>query len=572
MINGKRLNTTIIFLLLINLLLGGGIFYLARLLSIKLPEVFVAVPYAPANIVIDAKNEGGLIQPFWLGFAQGGEEAKNMLSPTVGQMKQLNPSYIRLDHIFDDDYYGVVSGSSGNLQFNWSKLDEAVNDILAMGAKPFLSLGYMPSAIASSKIDKPHNWDDWFALVKATVEHYSGKGGKNINDIYYEVWNEPDLEHFGKWGRGGEKNYLTLYEYSVRGAMAAENANRFFIGGPATTALYRNWVLDLYNFCAKKSLRLDFISWHRYSFAPSRFSADIADLYGWLKGKTLPRLVISEWGPTPEKDNSYSTGYAAAHAVAVTRELLDLVNLMTAFEVKDGPGQGTSGWGLLSHETAGVRPKPRFHAFSWLAQVKGKRLPLSGEGSNVVGWATKEGKNLVVLVVNFGQGAKKETVPITIKSLNNGEYEERKEVLFGQKSQGKLIVKDGLLRTNLTLEPNQIARLTLKALQIFPEQAKPAVSPEAGLSSPLPITSPVGLPESLPFTVEVLPSPSVYSGPSALEESARRYQQKSEQSPSPEPASSAKLPDLPETEGLTFGQFVWQELPDFLQAIIPKPE
>jgi len=174
-------NKPIIILIAVNLLLAGIIFVLARQLAIKSPEIFVQIPYSPANIAVDASKDQGLFHPFWLGFAQGGEEAKNsMLTPTVEKMRELNPSYVRLDHIFDDDYYGVVSGSSGNLQFNWSNLDKAVEDILAMGAKPFFSLGYMPGAMAGSKIDVPYNWDDWYSLVRAMVQHYSGKNGKNI--------------------------------------------------------------------------------------------------------------------------------------------------------------------------------------------------------------------------------------------------------------------------------------------------------------------------------------------------------------------------------------------------------
>ena len=110
------INKSIIILIVVNLFLAGVIFVLARQLAVRAPEIFVQIPYSPANIVVDAGKDLGPIHPFWLGFAQGGEEAKNsMLTPTVEKMRELNPSYVRLDHIFDDDYYGVVSGSSGNL-------------------------------------------------------------------------------------------------------------------------------------------------------------------------------------------------------------------------------------------------------------------------------------------------------------------------------------------------------------------------------------------------------------------------------------------------------------------------
>jgi len=455
-------------LIAVNLILAFAIWYLYRLLTVQVPQIFVQIPYQPANIAVDASDTKGPIHPFWLGFAQGGEEMTDMLSSTVGKMKALRPSYVRLDHIFDDDYYGVVSGGSGNLSFNWSKLDRTVEAIQAMGAKPFLSLGYMPGALAGSKIDAPRNWDDWATLVRATVEHYSGKGAKNISGVYYEVWNEPDLESFGKWGRGGGKNYLTLYEYAARGAMAAQGVNNFYIGGPATTDLYANWILDLYRFCGSKKLRLDFLSWHLYTHNTNRYSSQIADIYRWFGAARIPRLVISEWGPTPEKSNSYAGTYAAAHAFSTVRELLDLVNLTTAFEVKDGPGQGNMGWGLLTHDQAGLAAKPRYQAFVWLSGVRGQRLSLTGEGSNVKGWAAQNGTNTTIYLVNFGAGANTESVAVKINSLATGteataagNWRLDKEILFGKKESLPVVAVGGGVQTTIDLAPNQVGRVTL---------------------------------------------------------------------------------------------------------------
>jgi len=445
-------------MIIVNITLAVIIWFLLRLLSIQIPQIFVQIPYQPANIVVDVANSKGPLHPFWRGFSQGGEETGGMLSPTVGKMQALKPTYVRLDHIFDDEYYGVVSGSSGNLKFNWSRLDREVEAIQAMGAKPFFSLGYFPSALARTRIDAPYNWADWTSLVRATIEHYSGVRAKNIAGVYYEVWNEPNLEVFGKWGRGGSKNYLSMYEFASLGAQAATGVQQFYLGGPATGELYQNWMIDLYNFCQTRNLRLDFLSWHVYSQDPNRFSREVAALYSWFGNKSVPRLVISEWGPTPEKSTSYSGNWAAAHAMAVVRQLLDLVNLATVFEIKDGPGQGTSGWGILTHASA---PKPRYQAFLWLSQVGGQRLSLVGEGTNVTGWATKETGKISVYLVNFGAGAALEGVPVEITGLEDGFWQILREVMFGSKSEEMIQVAGGGLKTTLELQPNQVGRIIL---------------------------------------------------------------------------------------------------------------
>jgi hypothetical protein len=541
----KKLKVIIGLLVILNLVAGGSIWYLVRLLKIQVPQIFVVMPYQPANITIEANNLKGPIKPFWLGFAQGGEEMGNMLSPTISRMRSLSPSYIRLDHIYDDDYYGVVSGSSGNLHFDWSRLDKEIEAIQAMGAKPFFSLGYMPGALAKNKIDVPYNWGDWQALVRATVEHYSGRGGKNISGVYYEVWNEPDLELFGKWRRSGEKNYLTLYENAVRGAMSASGVQPFYIGGPATTALYRSWVVDLYNFAASRGLRLDFISWHRYSYNPSQYSSDVASVYTWLSGKKIPKLVISEWGPTPEKSTSYAGSYASAHAVATVREVLDLVDLMTAFEVKDGVGQGDSGWGLLRHQSVGMAPKSRFWAFSWLAQAGGERVFLTGEGSNVRGWAVKQGNKIMTLLVNFGQGSQSEQVPITVVDLEQGEWQVTREVLGGTKSEMRVMIgADGKLVTVLNLQPNNLGRLILEPIKLIPVQAQEQPGKVSSASaSPAVIPSPSPEPEATTL-------PSVSASPLELN------------------TQQEELFSIPPREESAPSPF-WQQVPGIIQNINP---
>ncbi|HLE49824.1 MAG TPA: hypothetical protein VI791_01625, partial [Patescibacteria group bacterium] len=176
----------------------------------------------PANLVVDYDGVLGQMPTPWRNLAQGGEEPKAMLGNVTNEIKALRPEYIRLDHIYDA--FKVVSKEGGQVRYDWSGLDIAVNEILATGAKPMLSLSYMPPAISRGDIiDLPTNWNDWGQVVRATVEHYSGRGNRNISGVIYEVWNEPDL--FGSYKTYGDKNYLTMYEVSSRAAQGATNVN-----------------------------------------------------------------------------------------------------------------------------------------------------------------------------------------------------------------------------------------------------------------------------------------------------------------------------------------------------------
>ena len=407
-----------------------------------------------AEIVVDAQKKLGNMPRPWNNFGQGGETNEGMLNPVISQMKDLSPSYIRIDHIYD--FYEVVNKDSGVLQFNFGKLDEEVGAILKMGAKPFLALSYMPPALAPGVTDKPNNWGEWQQLVRATIEHYSGIGAMNIDGVYYEVWNEPDL--FGGFRVWGEKNYLDMYRVSAQAAQQATNVNKFKIGGPATTGLYNNWIEGLFKMVVNENLRLDFVSWHRYSFDPDSFKKDV-EMVNSLMVKypklALKERIISEWGPDPENHTSYDNQVGAAHTVVSVREMIGGINKAIMFEIKDGlDPENKVFWGrfgMITHESKGLNLKPRYKAFKWLNELGETRLSMSGEGSWVRGIAAKNGEAVQVNLVNYDKFSQhREAVPVVIKNLVPGRYRVVEEDFEGKITQKEVNITKGTWSASAT--------------------------------------------------------------------------------------------------------------------------
>lgn len=389
-----------------------------------------------ANIIVDVTN---VLEPirtdFYHALAQGGEESTDMLASVIGETRALKPQLIRLDHLYD--HYDVVGRSGNELTFNFTRLDAAVDSILATGAKPLLALSFMPSAIArdGNIINPPNNWDEWALVVQRTIEHYSGRSARNLTGVYYEVWNEPDLGQFGSWKLSGDKNYLTLYRYAAVGANRAQNVNQFFLGGPATTGLYKNWIISL----VASGNRLDFLSWHSYLADPKRFNDDQRNIATWLLSYpqyTLIPKLITEFGFTGNKSKAYGTTYAAAHTAATIRQLISgRPTYAFSFQIKDGPNQAETadGWGLLTHDDNGKRPKPRYYIFNFLDAMAGNRLELSGEGTWVTGFSSVRDNTMRLMLVNFDMGGNHvETVPITFTNIQPGTYRYRERFLLGR--------------------------------------------------------------------------------------------------------------------------------------------
>lgn len=423
----------------------------------------------PANIIVDARaiiNEK--VDPsFMKSFAQGGEESGNWLTPVQKEVADLKPKRVRIDHIYD--YYDIVKNENGALSFDFSRFDAVIDSILSTGAIPVIALSYMPPAIAreGKVINPPNNWSDWSLVVQKTIEHISGAQGKNIPNVYYEVWNEPDHEQFGGWKLSGEKNYLTLYQFASRGADQTKQTQRFFLGGPATTGLYKNWIIAL----VTSGARLDFLSWHSYLVDPKRFSQDQKNIASWLisvpEAVLLPKF-ITEFGFTGAKDNRYGTSYASAHTAAVFRQLAGggPQGLFT-FQLKDGPDQGKGdGWGLIAHESSNKLLKPRYFVYDFLNRMAGMRLLLTGEGTWVTGLSSKQGDTIRVLLVNFdATGSHTETTPLRFVNLTNGTYTYSLQYLQGTKptdaTRQQESVIDGTLTKQLFMPAQALALIEL---------------------------------------------------------------------------------------------------------------
>ncbi len=429
----------------------------------------------PANLVVDYDGVLGQMPRPWRNLAQGGEEAKDMLSNVVDEVKALKPEYIRIDHIYDA--FKVVSKNGGQLAYDWTGLDGAVNSILATGAKPFLALSYMPTAISKSDmLDVPNDWNDWSSVVQATIEHFSGRNNRNLSGVIYEVWNEPDL--FGSYKSwvsadyivpSGGKNYLTMYQYASRGATAARNVNNFEIGGPAITALYNDWLTRMINFVDKKNLRLDFFSWHRYTTDLAQFendvnaARDVADKVPALLGL---KFYITEWGHNSNNDPGYDGMFGAIQTLAASRVMMAKVARAFVFEVKDGPGssQYWGRWGVLTHEKYGPPvEKPRYKAIQLLNSLGQFRISLAGEGSWVKGIAsTDDNGNIKLMVVNYDAASRhSEGVPILFDNLPKQSFNYTRQDFLGGKRSLRVATDSASWRTTEFFAPNSAAMISL---------------------------------------------------------------------------------------------------------------
>lgn len=418
-----------------------------------------------ASITINTQSSLGPMTYPWHNLAQGGESKDWRLNSVSSQVRALKPEYIRLDHLYD--FFDIVHKGPSGLTFDFTKLDQAISDIRATGATPYLSLSYIPPAIAVNGdiTAPPANWSDWQLIVQKTIEHVSGTLG--VPNVYYEVWNEPDL--FGNYKTYGDRNYLTMYQYAAQGAKNARVTQPFKVGGPAITALYRNWVDSVIQLSIQQNLPLDFFSWHRYNEDVDVFRTDIATVRQWISAyptKSNIELHITEWGHTPANDVGYDTQFGAIHTIAVSTELIGNIDRAFVFEIQDGKNPaGTVRWGRWGLIDSNGQTKPRYSALQFLDRLSGTRLQLLGRGSWVKGAASKDGNDVLTILANFDPANKHfETVPITWTNISPGSYELTSQN-FGAQSRVQQIATTGSsLRIDVPMSINSAVFLRLRPL------------------------------------------------------------------------------------------------------------
>jgi hypothetical protein len=458
----RNFNLTLILVILVAL--PFTIYSLIKY-SPNITEGLTGLTGTKANIVVNLTDSYPFRNVPWAHLAQGGEEKEDMLAPVLGQVASLTPQYIRIDHVFD--FYDVVSRSpEGQLQFNWTKLDSEIRNIRRTGAKPFISISYMPAAISSgTEIDNPRNWNEWSTCVEALVRHISGELA--ISDVYYEVWNEPDL--FGKFSLNGEKNYLTLYKYAALGAMDVKNVQSFKFGGPATTGLYDDWVKSFISFAQLNRLRLDFYSWHRYSKSLAVYDDDI------LRVKTLIQpfeqyknieLVISESGYDSENNKANDGPLSAIHTIGLYASSFQKIDRLFHFEIKDGPGPEKywGRWGILTHEKWGSPvPKPRYLAIQFLNRMRGAWYPVYGQGTWVKAFSTTKDNTIRLLLVNYDPtGKHSERVPVSFVNIPNKSFTYRRIDFMGKTTERAVTISSTNWNIQETLGPNSAVILEIE--------------------------------------------------------------------------------------------------------------
>jgi xylan 1,4-beta-xylosidase len=346
--------------------------------------------------------------------------------------------YIRMHGLLNDDMAVYRVDAQGKELYNFQYIDALYDYLLSIGVKPFVELGFMPSALASGNktifwwrgnVTPPHSYEKWETLIKKLTEHWTQRyGAEEVASWYFEVWNEPNLDGF--WA-GSQQDYFKLYTYAARAIKSVNTSYK--VGGPATAGAA--WIPEMIAYCAKNKVPLDFVSTHSYgvnqgfldefgntgtvlSKDEMAVTSDVLTNRKQIAESAMPKLELhyTEWSSsyTPS-DPTHDSYHQAAYILQKLKQVGGAAQSMSYWVFTDifeeaGPRFEAfhGGFGLMN--TQGIK-KPAYFAYQFLNQLASTELKNNDKKS----FATTDGKgNVQVLLWDYTA-----TLP---EGINNQQY------------------------------------------------------------------------------------------------------------------------------------------------------
>jgi xylan 1,4-beta-xylosidase len=337
---------------------------------------------------------------------------------------ELGFRHVRFHGLLTDDMGTLIRHQEKPL-YSFFNADRICDFLLSIGMRPFVEFSFMPKMLASGheivfhyrgNVTPPADYDAWAALIRKLVGHWVERYGvAEVNQWFFEVWNEPNLKAF--W-TGTRDDYFKLYGHTVQAIKSVDPSLR--VGGPATAMT--EWIDELLDHCATNRLPADFISTHIYPTDPLGFEgADteeqlansprdlLRDRAKLVRDRARGRPVyFTEWNISSNpRDPYHDQPFAAAYAARIALETDPFVEgysfwtFTDIFEESYFPSiPYHGGFGLLN--LYGV-PKPVYRAFQLLHRLGAERMPVVGTHETVDAWVVRNGRSITVLATNHAQ-------------------------------------------------------------------------------------------------------------------------------------------------------------------------
>lgn len=385
------------------------------------------------EISVDTAARKALLPTHWKRLFSAGY-AKNLMDWGIQEQlcalqKEVGFEFIRVKGLLDDEMCLLRRDTQGKLVTNYAYLNQVVDLILSLGAKPMLEFSFMPGALAREErlpsmggwtLSPPKDISQWKALISALMEHLKDRyGASTMGKWLYSPWLQPGFTDIGICSR---EEYAEIYSASYHAIREA--LPRAMVVGPGCATDCWDWFLA---FCRERDCMPDILSLRSFAASGEREDSEM-NLVG--SNESFPfavskdenilfhsieairerleqeglgdrPLILEEWSSTVwQRDLCNDTCYKSAYLFKNILENNHHIGALGYFALNDRleeipPSSETfhGGFGLFTQD--GI-PKSAYYAMVLLAKL-GDQLLSQGEGYLV----SRRGEELQIFLYNY---------------------------------------------------------------------------------------------------------------------------------------------------------------------------
>lgn len=387
------------------------------------------------ELTVDTAGKKEPLSSHWKRLLNAGY-ARSLTDGTIRQelermQKNVGFEFIRVKGILDDEMCLLRLDMNGNPVMNYTYVDEVMDCILSLNAKPMVELGYMPSLLArdlgtrsmrGGVVSIPKELSGWQTLITGLMTHLRERyGEEEVSQWLFSPWFGPDFADLGLCTREEYGDAYAASCHAIRNAVP-----RALIVGPGSVdfAAYWPWYREL---CREKDCMPDILSFRSYAAVgereddgmklignnesfPFAVSGDenflahtTAEIRAILKKDGLEHmpLILEEWSNNIwQRDLCNDTCYKSAYLFKNILENNRNLGAMGYFALNDRldevPPSGETfhgGFGLFTQDDI---PKSACLAMELLAYMGDKLL---GQGDGYL--VSQKGEELQIFLYNY---------------------------------------------------------------------------------------------------------------------------------------------------------------------------
>ncbi len=365
------------------------------------------VPPTSEVVVVDASAPTHPFPHFWekmFGSGRAILSLRESYRDDLLSVKRITDfEYVRFHAIFHDEVGLYDEDAQGHPVYNFSYVDQIYDGLLANRVRPFVEMSFMPKKLAADKnaihafwykqnVSPPKDYAKWDDMIRQFTRHLVDRyGAHEVEQWYFEVWNEPNLDFWT--GDPKQATYFELYDHTARDIKSVDALLR--VGGPATAQAA--WADAFIQHCSDKNVPVDFVSSHVYGNDLSQdvfgTSEDIPrdrmvcraikKVHDQIRASAKPDLPLiwSEFNASYKNETSVTDAdYMGPWMADTIRQCDGMVDMMSYWTFSDVfEEQGVvkqpffGGFGLVAED--GI-PKPAFAAFALLHKLGEERIAL----------------------------------------------------------------------------------------------------------------------------------------------------------------------------------------------------